>query len=33
MGIDGATVSILTPLSKTPLYNDLQKTGRLLDRD
>jgi radical SAM superfamily enzyme YgiQ (UPF0313 family) len=33
MGIDGATVSILTPLPKTPIYNDLRKTGRLLDRD
>jgi radical SAM superfamily enzyme YgiQ (UPF0313 family) len=33
LGIDGATVSILTPLPKTPVYNDFLKSGRLLDRD
>jgi radical SAM superfamily enzyme YgiQ (UPF0313 family) len=33
MGIDGATVSILTPLPQTPVYNDFLKSGRLLNRD
>ena len=33
MGIDGATVSILTPLPKTPLYEELQRDGRLLTND
>jgi radical SAM superfamily enzyme YgiQ (UPF0313 family) len=33
LGIDGATVSILTPLPQTPVYNDFRKTGRLLDCD
>ena len=33
MGIDGATVSILTPLPKTPLFEELQHHGRLLTND
>jgi len=33
MGIDGATVSILTPLPKTPLFEELQRDGRLLTND
>jgi radical SAM superfamily enzyme YgiQ (UPF0313 family) len=32
-GIDGATVSILTPFPKTPLYEQLRKEGRLLTDD
>lgn len=30
LGIDGVTVSILTPLPKTPLYYQLKEEGRLL---
>jgi radical SAM superfamily enzyme YgiQ (UPF0313 family) len=33
MGIDGATVSILTPLPKTPLFDEFQRDGRLLTDD
>jgi radical SAM superfamily enzyme YgiQ (UPF0313 family) len=33
MGIDGATVSILTPLPKTPLFEELQHNDRLLTND
>ncbi|WP_026477834.1 B12-binding domain-containing radical SAM protein [Alkaliphilus transvaalensis] len=33
LGIDGATVSILTPLPKTPLYKQLKEEGRLLTED
>ncbi len=33
LGIDGATVSILTPLPKTPLYEQLKQEGRLLTED
>lgn len=33
LGIDGVTVSILTPLPKTPLYEQLKKEGRLLTED
>jgi radical SAM superfamily enzyme YgiQ (UPF0313 family) len=33
IGIDGATVSILTPFPGTPLFNDLDRAGRLLTRD
>ncbi|WP_315118462.1 B12-binding domain-containing radical SAM protein [uncultured Clostridium sp.] len=33
LGIDGATVSILTPLPKTPLYYQLKEEGRLLTED
>lgn len=33
LGIDGVTVSILTPLPKTPLYYQLKKEGRLLTDD
>jgi radical SAM superfamily enzyme YgiQ (UPF0313 family) len=33
IGIDGATVSILTPLPKTPLYNQMKKEGRLITND
>lgn len=29
LGIDGATVSILTPLPKTPVYNQMKEEGRL----
>ncbi len=29
LGIDGVTVSILTPLPKTPIYDQLKKEGRL----
>jgi radical SAM superfamily enzyme YgiQ (UPF0313 family) len=32
-GLDGATVSILTPFPKTPIFEDLQRAGRLLTRD
>lgn len=31
--IDGATVSILTPFPRTPLYEDLKRDGRLLTED
>lgn len=33
LGIDGVTVSILTPLPKTPLYEQLDKQNRLISRD
>jgi radical SAM superfamily enzyme YgiQ (UPF0313 family) len=33
LGIDGVTVSILTPLPKTPLYNQLKNEGRLISKD
>ena len=33
MGIDGATVSILTPLPRTPLFEELERDGRLLTND
>ncbi len=33
LGIDGATVSLLTPLPGTPIYADLQREGRLLTDD
>ena len=33
LGIDGVTVSILTPLPKTPLYEQLKKENRLLSTD
>jgi radical SAM superfamily enzyme YgiQ (UPF0313 family) len=33
LGIDGATVSILAPLPKTPIFEELQRSGRLLTND
>jgi radical SAM superfamily enzyme YgiQ (UPF0313 family) len=33
LGIDGATVSILTPFPKTPIYEQLKAEGRLLSDD
>lgn len=33
LGIDGVTVSILTPLPKTPLYNKLKEENRLISKD
>lgn len=33
LGIDGVTVSILTPLPKTPLYYQLKKEDRLISTD
>jgi radical SAM superfamily enzyme YgiQ (UPF0313 family) len=33
LGIDGVTVSILTPLPKTPLYDKFEGENRLLSRD
>jgi radical SAM superfamily enzyme YgiQ (UPF0313 family) len=33
LGIDGATVSILSPLPQTPIYEDMKRDGRLLTRD
>ncbi|HZU35920.1 MAG TPA: DUF4070 domain-containing protein, partial [Gemmataceae bacterium] len=33
VGIDGATVSILTPFPKTPIFDELQQAGRLLTTD
>jgi radical SAM superfamily enzyme YgiQ (UPF0313 family) len=33
LGLDGATVSILTPFPQTPLFADLDRAGRLLTRD
>lgn len=33
LGIDGVTVSILTPLPKTPLYDQLKDEGRLISTD
>jgi radical SAM superfamily enzyme YgiQ (UPF0313 family) len=32
-GLDGATVSILTPFPHTPLFEEFQHSGRLLTRD
>lgn len=32
-GIDGATVSILTPFPQTPVFDGLEREGRLLTRD
>jgi radical SAM superfamily enzyme YgiQ (UPF0313 family) len=32
-GIDGATVSILTPFPRTPVYEELRAAGRLLTND
>lgn len=33
VGLDGATVSILTPFPRTPVFEDLHRAGRLLTRD
>ncbi len=33
LGIDGVTVSILTPLPKTPIYEQFKKEGRLISED
>lgn len=33
LGIDGVTVSILTPLPKTPVYEQYMREGRLLSND
>lgn len=33
LGIDGATVSILTPFPKTPIYEQLRDEGRILTHD
>nr|WP_228370424.1 radical SAM protein [Gottschalkia acidurici] len=33
LGIDGVTVSILTPLPKTPLYKQFKEEGRLITDD
>lgn len=33
LGVDGVTVSILTPLPKTPIYEQLKREGRLTSRD
>lgn len=33
LGIDGVTVSILTPLPKTPIYEEMKRDGRLLTED
>lgn len=33
LGIDGVTASILTPLPKTPIYNQLKKEDRLISMD
>jgi len=33
LGIDGATVSILTPFPKTPIHEQFKSEGRLLDTD
>lgn len=33
LGIDGVTVSLLTPLPKTPIYNQLKEENRLLTND
>jgi radical SAM superfamily enzyme YgiQ (UPF0313 family) len=32
-GLDGATISILTPFPKTPIFDELQRAGRLLTGD
>jgi radical SAM superfamily enzyme YgiQ (UPF0313 family) len=33
LGLDGATVSILTPFPKTPIYEQFKREGRLLSED
>lgn len=33
LGIDGVTVSILTPLPKTPIYEQMKSEGRLMTTD
>ena len=33
LGIDGATVSLLTPLPQTPIYRQFKEEGRLLTQD
>jgi radical SAM superfamily enzyme YgiQ (UPF0313 family) len=33
IGLDGATVSILTPFPRTPVFDELQRSGRLLTED
>jgi radical SAM superfamily enzyme YgiQ (UPF0313 family) len=33
VGLDGATVSILTPFPRTPVFEELEKSGRLLTHD
>jgi radical SAM superfamily enzyme YgiQ (UPF0313 family) len=33
VGLDGATVSILTPFPQTPVFEELQRSGRLLTKD
>ncbi len=33
LGIDGATVSILTPLPRTPIYYQMKQEGRLITKD
>lgn len=33
LGIDGATVSVLTPFPKTPIYEQYKREGRLLSND
>lgn len=33
LGLDGATVSLLTPFPRTPLFHELQSSGRLLTQD
>jgi len=33
LGIDGATVSILTPFPKTPIYEQFKTDGRLFSND
>ena len=33
LGLDGATVSVLTPFPRTPLFETLERSGRLLTRD
>jgi radical SAM superfamily enzyme YgiQ (UPF0313 family) len=33
LGIDGATVSVLTPFPKTPVYEKMKMDGQLLSRD
>jgi radical SAM superfamily enzyme YgiQ (UPF0313 family) len=33
LGLDGATVSLLTPFPRTPLFEELRRDGRLLTQD
>ena len=33
LGIDGATISILTPLPRTPIYNKMKSEGRIITED